>query len=419
MFTRALGIVIVLIATTAAAAGQRPITMPTAAGTQHSIDEIPDQYRLRAGPFYVDPAILIKELGVDTNVFNQAGETRADFTTTLAPQAAIAIPFARRALVKSLLGTDLVYYAHYTSERSFDPQAAARAEIYTPRLTFFMEGAYLNTRERLNYEIDLRARHLENNLTGGVAVRASTRLTIEAAARRGSIRFDGDAYFQGQRLKETLDRDTRIYSVTARHRRNGLTTLGLRYENQTDRFPLSPIRDTNSFRVMPGVELKPRALFNGAAWVGYRRFDPKAPVLPAQAGLVSQLALSYTLLGATVFGVTYDRDYQFAYEALTPYFIANSVGVFVRRAIGAGADVRANVARHRYDYQPIAGGQLFGDLAGNRVDTTDNYGVNVGFRVKGNTRTGVGLSYWTRDSTGLDYRSYTGLRVGMTMTHEF
>ena len=374
---------------------------------------------MHAGPFYVEPAILLKELGVDTNVFNQAGDTNADFTMVVAPQAAVAVPFANRALVKSLLGTDLVYYAQYASERSVDPQAAVRAEFYAGRLTFFVDESYLNTRERLNYSIDLRARHLQNDLSGGVAFRATTRLTVEAAASSGRIRFDGDEYFNGQRLKETLDRDTQVFSVTARHRRNGLTTIGLRYENQTDRFPLSPVRDTDSFRVMPGVELRPRALLNGSAWVGYRRFDPKAAVLPSQAGLVSQLALSYTLLGATMFGVTYDRDYQFSYEALTPYFVDNSVGVFVRRAIGARADVRGNVARHRYAYQPLLTDPILAGLAADRVDTTDNYGVNVGYRLKRQTRAGVGLSYWTRDSTGLDFRNYTGLRIGLTMNHEF
>ncbi len=42
------------------------------------------------------------------------------------------------------------------------------------------------------------------------------------------------------------------------------------------------------------------------------------------------------------------------------------------------------------------------------MDTTDNYGVNVGYRLKRQTRVGVGLSYWTRDSTGLDFRNYNG-----------
>jgi hypothetical protein len=418
VFPPALRIIVILVVVSSAAAAQSPITVPAAAGTAHSIDDIREDYRLHPGPFYVEPAVLLKELGVDTNVFNQAGETRADFTMTVAPQAAIAMPFARRALVKTVLGTDLVYYAKYASERSIDPEATIRAELYSRRGTFFMAGSYLNTRERLNYEVDLRARHLEKSLSGGVAVRATNRLTVEVAATAGRIRFDGDAYFQGQRLKETLDRDTQIFRVTARHRRNALTTFGLRYDNQTDRFPLSPVRDTDSFRVMPGVEFRPRALLNGSAWVGYRRFEPKAAVLPPQAGLVSQLALSYTMLGATVFGVTYDRDYQFAYEALTPYFVANTVSIFVRRAIGARADVRAIAARHRYDYQPIVTGAILVGLV-DRVDTTDNYGVNVGYRLKRQSRAGVGVSYWTRDSTGLDYRGYTGLRFGMTMTQDF
>jgi hypothetical protein len=419
VFTSALRIVVILVAATSTVAAQRPVLVPLAAGSQQSIEDIRENYRVHAGPLYVEPAILLKELGVDTNVFNQAGDTSADFTMTVAPQAAVAVPFSNRALLKTVLGTDLVYYAHYASERSVDPQAVVRGEFYARRLTFFIDESYLNTRERLNYEIDLRARHLENTLSGGVAVRATSRLAVEVAARRGQIRFDGDAYFAGQRLKETLDRDTQVFSVTARHRRNGLTTFGVHYENQIDRFPLSPVRDTDSFRVMPGVEFRPRAILNGSAWVGYRRFEPKAAFLPTQDGLVSQLALSYTLLGATMFGVTYDRDYQFAYEALTPYFLDNSVGIFVRRAIGARTDVRGNIARHRYDYQSIATGPTLAPLAADRVDTTDNYGVNVGYRLKRQTRAGVGLSYWTRDSTGRDFRNYTGLRIGMTMTHEF
>ena len=41
---------------------------------------------------------------------------------------------------------------------------------------------------------------------------------------------------------------------------------------------------------MPGVELKPRALISGSAYVGYRRFTPTTTgTLPTFNGLVSQL----------------------------------------------------------------------------------------------------------------------------------
>jgi len=75
VFTPALWIAIILVAGTSAVAAQPPIPMPTAAGSQQSIDDIRENYRFNTGPFYVDPAILLKELGVDTNVFNQAGDT--------------------------------------------------------------------------------------------------------------------------------------------------------------------------------------------------------------------------------------------------------------------------------------------------------------------------------------------------------
>ena len=82
------------------------------AGSAQSIDEVRKDYRIHAGPFYVKPALLLKELGVDTNVFNAAGEQKSDFTFTVTPQADLAVPFARRGLLTTTVGTDLVYYAH-------------------------------------------------------------------------------------------------------------------------------------------------------------------------------------------------------------------------------------------------------------------------------------------------------------------
>jgi hypothetical protein len=391
----------------------------TSAGSPESIDEVRKGYRIHVGPFYVNPGILLKELGVDTNVFNQAGERKSDFMFTVTPQADVALALARRGLVKAALGTDFVYYAQYDSERSIDPQAIVRAEAYAQRLTLFVEDSYLNTRQRPNYEIDLRSRHLQHDLSGGLAVRFTPKSSVEVARRHGETRFDGDAFFLGQNLRETLNRDSDTWAFAVRHKHSSLTTVGVRAETQRDRFPYSPVRDTDSFRVMPGVEFKPRALISGSAWVGYRSFSPTSSLVPSQTGLVSQLALSYTLLSATTFGVTYDRDFQFGLETGYPYFVDNSVGVFVRRAVGGKFDVIGNVARHRYDYEQLSVQTAEIAPTPKRVETTDNYGVNLGYRLKRQTRLGFGVSYWTRDSTTLSSRIYDGLRMGTTVTYGF
>lgn len=386
------------------------------AGATNAIDDIRKNYRIHAGPFYVNPAILLKELGVDSNVFNAAGEQKSDFTFTITPQAGVAVPFARRGLLTATLGTDVVYYAKYGSERSVDPQAAVRAEAYAHRVTLFAEGSVLNTRQRPNHEIDLRSRRRQNDIAAGVNVRLTPRFSAEVSGGRGRARFDADAFFLGSSLQQTLNRDSRDVGVTARHRLTSLTTIAARYERQLDRFPLSPVRDTHSYRVMPGVEFKPRALINGVAYVGYRSFTPISSTLPRYAGLVSQVGLFYTLLGSTMFGVTADRDVAFSFEELTPYFVDNSVGMSVRRAVGGRWDVRVNAARHNYAYRNLTLATPLAPVPA-RTDTTDTFGANIGYRIGRHTRAGFGASYSTRSSNVAAYRDYNVLRIGTTVTY--
>jgi len=394
-----------------------PASVTTTPGSSQTIDEIRQLYHVHAGPLYVNPGILLKELGADTNVFNQPGDQKTDFTFTLTPKADVALPFGRRGLLRTTAAVDGVYYAHYESERSLDPQATLRGEAYANRLTLFAQGEYLNTRQRPNYEIDLRSRHVEQDFSGGLSVRLTTRFTLEGAVTGESVRYDGDAFFLGTSLRETLTRDTNGYRVIARERLSALTTVAVRYDNDRDRFPFSPERNADSFRAMAGVEFRPRALISGSAYVGYREFQPRSSTLPEYAGVVSHLSLSYTLLGATTFGVSYDRDVEYSYEVTTPYFLDNSLGLYIRRAIGGRFDVIANAARHRYDYRDV-GVPTFAPVDA-RVDTTDNYGANVGYRMKRNTRLGFGASYYTRTSTRDTFRQYDGLRFGTTMTYGF
>src|SRR4051794_16718734 len=134
------------------------LMLPAAARAQspgaEQIDEVRKTASAHLGPLYVTPKIALREFGVDSNVFNTAGEPQSDFTATLVPMADIWVPVARRALLQTTVATDLVWYADFDSERSIDPNIASRAELYLGRITLFAEGGYLNTRQRLNYEVD-------------------------------------------------------------------------------------------------------------------------------------------------------------------------------------------------------------------------------------------------------------------------
>src|SRR5687768_17690326 len=107
-------------------------------------------------------------MGVDSNVFNENGEPRSDFTATLAPQARVWLPIARRALFRTDIATDLVWYQRYATERSIDPQAVSRLEIYTPRFTVFANGSLVYARQRPTFDLDLRSRRREVGYGAGV-----------------------------------------------------------------------------------------------------------------------------------------------------------------------------------------------------------------------------------------------------------
>ena len=213
---------------------------------------------------------------MDSNVFNAAGEQQSDFTFTVGPKVDVWLPVARRALFQGTAATDLVYYATHDSERSIDPQFSGRGEIYLRRITVFGGGDYLNSRQRLNYEVDLRARHVENDGYGRrrpaayaeVLDRSGRPPSRDRVRRRRPVRRRrAAAHAQSGNHGLQPDRST----GSRRCRR-----VVVRYERLEDEFEFSPARDSRSFRVMPGVEFKPRALISGSAYVGYRKFTPTA-----------------------------------------------------------------------------------------------------------------------------------------------
>jgi hypothetical protein len=399
---------VIVLAAPAAAAAQPPWSS--------AIDDVRENAGAHVGPFYTTPTLQLRELGVDGNVFNTDGDQQSDFTFTAAPGADIWLPVARRALLQATLAADLVWYAQYVAERSVDPRLELRGELYLRRLMVFGESAYLNTRQRPNHEIDLRSRHREDTLTAGAGFAFTSRLSVEIAGRQARTQYDAAAEFDGTSLQRTLNRDTRGLEVTARHRVTSMTSIVVRYDTLRDTFAFSPARDSESYRVMPGVEFKPRALVNGAARIGYRRFRPSVPgTLQDFGGLVAELGLSYTLLGATTFAATYHRDLTYSYEEQQPFFVNNSVGASIRRALGSRFDALLSADRQTYEYFDAL--TVERSVAGPpRVDHTWYYAGSIGYRLGREGRVAFGASYWQRESTTKRLRDYDRLRIGSSIS---
>ena len=144
--------------------------------------------------------------------------------------------------------------------------------------------------------------------------------------------------------------------------------------------------------------------------------DTRSQAERSAPGLVADLGLSYTLLGATTFGVSYHRDLAYSVEVATPFFIDNSVGASIRRALGGRFDTIVSADRHIYDYEQLL---TLPAAALQRADTTWVYGANIGYRIRRAARIGFGARYYTRDSTTVRLVRYDGLRLGATVDYGF
>ena len=112
------------------------LTLPVMAAAQtvgaERVDEVRREASGHVGPLYFTPKLFLKELGVDSNVFNAAGEPKSDFTFTVATQrrrvgsgrAPGAVPGPRRhrpGLVRELRQRALDRSAVRRPRRSLHP----------------------------------------------------------------------------------------------------------------------------------------------------------------------------------------------------------------------------------------------------------------------------------------------------------
>jgi hypothetical protein len=229
--------------------------------------------------------------------------------------------------------------------------------------------------------------------------------------------FDADQFFLGTNLAVVLNRVSWTYGVAGRWVFTPLTTFVLRGESIKDRFLTSAIRNSDSTRVTGGVELKPRALISGNARVGVRRFNALDVSVPDFTGLVASAELSYRLLGSSTFHVRVDRDADYSFEPLEPYYVASGYGVSLRRQLAGRYDAMAGFDGYHYAYRGFISGGAVSNPVSSRADTTDNFSGSIGYRMGQTGRLGVGVSYWIRRSTLRDFRNYNGLRIGTSFTY--
>jgi hypothetical protein len=380
---------------------------------QSTNHEPPPSARVRLGPLAVKPSVALTNVGIDTNVFNETHDPKQDLTATIEPQIETWLRLGpARLSTRSRSG--VVYYQQYAAERAVNSDHEGRLEFLFNRVRPFIDASFLNSRQRPSYEIDTRARREEAGVTLGGRIRLSGETWLDVAAHRSRVNFDADATFFGTQLRDVLNRDVERLSAALRYPLTPFTSIVLLADTQRDRFELSPIRDSKSLRVVPGVEFDRRALVSGRAFLGYHQFDALGADIPSYRGLNASVDLSYTLLRSTRFAVRAERDVNYSMERVQPYYVLTGLNGSVSQVIVRPWDLRATWGRQQLDYRNV--GAL--DNETGRVDRIRRYGLGLGYRLNTDMRVGVDLDYYRRESEH-EGRQYETLRAGTSVTYGF
>ena len=371
----------------------------------------PDTPLIQAGPFGINPTILLRNVGRDENVFHERDNPKSDTTFTLVPRAEIL--FQPRALrVQYVAAVEYVHYNTYASERSTNISSSVRADLSLGWLEPYVLATGTNTSQRLNHEVDVRAQHRERVYGGGVGIDVGTRLKLGAAARTTRLRFD-EGTFRGEDLAASFDSDLDVLEGSAGFQLTPFTVLSLVVSREQQRFRVAAERDSDSLRVTPTFAFSPEAVVNGSIALGYRRFTPQSRALPEYSGFVATATVGTTLWNRHRVEMVFARDIRYSYERATPYYLATGGDVSVTTQLAGPFELRLTGSRQLLAYRRISGMAAPGD-PGN--DSVASYGGGLLYRIRDQLRLGGHVEWSGRNSELSDDREYRNRRIFASVT---
>lgn len=272
--------------------------------------------RFKLGPFYLTPRLLLKNAGVDSNVFLSRTEQVPDTSIVVSPELEAVLPVGRRLRLSGSGSLDLNYFRRRSSERSSDASGEGALELTLGRLLLFGGAGGASSRQRFSIEFDERIARRERWTEAGLRQGLSSRLSLGLSGRSQVWEYRSFDLGGGQDLREILDRNSLTGSLEARYALTHKTTLVASAQLIEDRF-LRPTRSgsqrARSYRYLGGFELGERALIRGKLLAGFREFpQTSAAGVPAYRGPVLLVSADLPLFRIALLRASAERDISYS-----------------------------------------------------------------------------------------------------------
>jgi hypothetical protein len=375
-----------------------------------SAQPAPDKARAQVGPFSLNPQLILRDVGTDSNVFNEAADPKQDFTATVGAKLDVTARLSR------LHGTytsfyEYMYFRQYTTERGSNRGAEGRADVLLGRLRPYLAAGITSANDRPTAEIDERAHRQQTHVAGGLSVAPFSRTTLNVGYRRSNVDYADEERFRGVSLADELNgrADSITYGVDVEL--SPLTSVSLHGEQIQERFESSPERDADSYRAGITATLQPLALISGRASIGVRAYRPLSSLVREFTGLTAAVAVGYSLRSETRLNLTVDRDLRYSFEQLTPFYVSTGGRLTLTQRVIGSVDAQAFGGLERIAYEARLDAAVPSDR-----DRVRTLGGGIGYRVGDGARLALNFDHTERSSPARD-RQYARRRLYTTLSY--
>ena len=367
---------------------------------------------LSFGPLKVAPGLIVREIGWDSNVFDEpkSASPKEDYVAAFQPDLSMFTRL-RFVQVSAYAGSELTYYRTYGSERSVGHAVRGRVDLLFSRLRPFVAGGQTKTRARANGEIDVRANRKDEEFSGGLAFDLSAHSLLYAATARTRNSFE-DAFQEGVNLAESMTRQGNDYSGGLRTDITPLLALTMFGGYHEDLFSAVPQRNTESYYGTAQLRFAPEGVINGTAAFTYRDLTPVDPGIRPFRGLLGSVGLTYSLLEVGRLNLGLTRGLEYSFDTAEAYYLENSAMLaYTHRVVGV-IDVQVRAARSYFDYSARE------TLIAHK-DTLDTAAGSLGYNLRNRTRVALNYEYSRRRSPQLAVRNYERRRAFLSWLFAF
>ena len=155
----------------------------------------PDAPLLRR-PAAVVPCFHVRDIGIDSNVYNDSQVLREDFTYTVSPMLRAVLPIGASRLT-TRGGLDFRYFQRLKDQQSTSGWLNAQLEIGSGRVRPFGAAGLVRSHERGGYDVDTRALSVATQARVGASVALTPVTSLTGWVVRETTRFPAVNEFDG------------------------------------------------------------------------------------------------------------------------------------------------------------------------------------------------------------------------------